>query len=103
MSNHQNGDGDVVSILLVLVAYIVDRLRSRIAASNSNSNSWKLDLLRFQCRRCLHQVLRKSGGVCCSCSNSLMKLIPEDQLLIAPGLDKEKITAVTISIGDGGV
>jgi hypothetical protein len=32
-----------------------------------------------------------------------MKLIPEDQLLIAPGLDKEKITAVTISIGDGGV
>ena len=46
MSNHQNGDGDVVSILLVLVAYIVDRL-CRIAASNSNSNSWKLDLLRF--------------------------------------------------------
>jgi hypothetical protein len=32
-----------------------------------------------------------------------MKLIPEDQLLIAPGLDKEKIMAVTVSIGDGGV
>jgi hypothetical protein len=32
-----------------------------------------------------------------------MKLIPEDQLLTAPGLDREKIKVVAISIGDGGV
>ena len=32
-----------------------------------------------------------------------MKLIPEDQLLIAPGRDKEKITVVAILIGDSGV
>jgi hypothetical protein len=32
-----------------------------------------------------------------------MKLIPEDQLLIAPGRDEEKITVVAISIGDSGV
>jgi len=80
------------------VAYIVDRLR-RMAACKS----WKFDLLRFRCRRCLRQVLRKSGGICCCCSNSLMNLMPEDQLLIAPGRDKEKIMVVAISIGDGGV
>jgi len=39
-SNHQNGD--VLSLLSVFVAYILDRLR-RIAACSS----WKLDLLRF--------------------------------------------------------
>ena len=32
-----------------------------------------------------------------------MKLIPEDQLLTAPGLDREKIKVVAISVGDGGV
>jgi hypothetical protein len=32
-----------------------------------------------------------------------MKLIPEDQLLTAPGLDREKIKLVAISIGVGGV
>jgi len=32
-----------------------------------------------------------------------MNLMPEDQLLIAPGRDKEKIMVVAISIGDGGV
>ena len=30
-----------------------------------------------------------------------MKLIPEDQLLTAPGLDREKIKVVTISVGVG--
>jgi hypothetical protein len=30
-------------------------------------------------------------------------LIPEDQLLIAPGLEREKIKVVAISVGDGGV
>ena len=32
-----------------------------------------------------------------------MNLIPEDQLLTAPGLDREKIKVVAISVGDGGV
>ena len=49
-SSHQNGD--VVSLVVESVAYIVDRLR-RMAACKS----WKFDLLRFRCRRCLRQVL----------------------------------------------
>jgi hypothetical protein len=32
-----------------------------------------------------------------------MKLIPEDQLLTAPGLEREKIKVVAISVGVGGV
>ena len=32
-----------------------------------------------------------------------MKLIPEDQLLTAPGLDREKIKVVATSVGDGVV
>ena len=32
-----------------------------------------------------------------------MKLIPEDQLLTDPGLDREKIMVVAISVGDGGI
>ena len=80
------------------MAYIVDRLR-RMAACKS----WKFDLLRFRCRRCLRQVLRKSGGTCsCCCSSSLIKVMPEDQLLTAPGRDKEKIIVAT-SVGDGVV
>ena len=54
-SSHQSGD--VLSLQSVFVAYNVDRLR-RIAACRS----WKLDLLRFRCRRCRRQVFRKSGG-----------------------------------------
>ena len=80
------------------MAYIVDRLR-RMAACKS----WKFDLLRFRCRRCLRQVLRKSGGTCCCCSSSLIKVMPEDQLLTAPGRDKEKIVVVATSVGDGVV
>jgi len=48
-------------------------------------------------------VLRKSGGTCCCCSSSVIKLMPEDQLLIAPGRDKEKIMVVAMSIEDCGV
>ncbi len=80
------------------MAYIVDRLR-RMAACKS----WKFDLLRFRCRRCLRQVLRKSGGTCCCCSSSLIKVMPEDQLLTAPGRDKGKIIVVATSVGDGVV
>ena len=80
------------------MAYIVDRLR-RMAACKS----WKFNLLRFRCRRCLCQVLRKSGGTCCCCSSSLIKVIPEDQLLTAPGRDKEKIMVVATTVGDGVV